>query len=97
MSYLYSPPTWRNVALMEGALRYGVPTSTVVYRTGGVWHNVMTAGMDDPAKTADVDSSGLVLFFTRPTVVPDSLFAEMSANALTPADSSWSVGTLTPA
>jgi hypothetical protein len=95
--YLYSPPTWRNVQTMEGALRYGVPTSTLVYRSGGIWHNTMVSGMDDPAGHADTDASGLLLFFTRPTVVPDSLFAEMTASALTPADPSWTAGTLTPA
>jgi hypothetical protein len=93
LSYLYSPPTWRNVQQMEGALRYGVPTSTLVYRSSGVWHNTMTAGMDDPAAHSDT-VSGLLLFFTRPTVVPDSLFAEMTASALTPADPSWTAGTL---
>jgi len=95
-TFLFTPPQWRQAQVMEGALRYSIPVSTVVYRTGGVWHNQMVAGIDDPAKTADVDPSGLLLFFTRPTVIPLSLFADISANALTPADPSWSPGTLTP-
>jgi hypothetical protein len=95
MTYLYTPPTWRNVQVMEGALRYGVPTSTVVYRQAGVWHNVQIAGVDQPVVLAcDVDSSGLRLFFSTPTPVPDSLFAELSAVA--PADPSWTPGVLTP-
>ena len=46
MTYLYTPPTWRNVVQLEGSLRCGIPTSTCVYRQSGVWHNVQTAGMD---------------------------------------------------
>lgn len=81
------------------ALRAGITTSTLVYRQGGTWYNQLEAGMDMPDVTqVDTDAaSGLLLFFTRPTVVPDSLYAEMSANALTPADPSWTPGTLTPA
>lgn len=98
MSYLYTPPTWRNVVQLERSLRCGVPTCTLVYRQAGVWHNIHTPGMDNPVvKSVDVDASGLVLYFDRPTVVPASLYTEMSTNALTPADSSWSPGTLVPA
>lgn len=97
MAYLYSPPSWRNVAKFPGAraLRFGITTSTVVYRQGGVWTNIQTAGMDQPVvSSCDTDPSGLLLFFDRPTVVPNSLFTELSA--LAPADSSWTPGTLTP-
>lgn len=93
--YLYTPPQWRNVQVMEGALRYGVLTSTVVYRQGGVWHNVMTAGVDNPV-VADVDiepRTGLRLFFTKPMVVPEDIHDELAA--LAPADPSWSAGVLT--
>lgn len=94
MPYLYTPPTWNNPIPMGGALVvHGVPTSTLVYRQGGVWHNKFTAGIDDPVvASCDVDPSGLLLFFTTPTVVPNTLYAELSA--LTPADPSWSPGTL---
>jgi hypothetical protein len=98
MSYLYTPPTWRNVVQLEGALHCGITTSTCVYRQGGVWYNVLTPGMDVFDTPIDTDAAtGTYLLFTRPTVVPNSLFAEMNANALTPADSSWTPGTLTPA
>lgn len=94
-AYRYVPPTWRNVGMLEGSLRFGVTTPTVVYRLNGVWHNVQQAGMDDPIVTnVDIDAaSGLRLFFTKPMVVPGWLYAEL--NAITPADPSWSAGTLT--
>lgn len=95
MSYLYTPPTWRNVVPLEGALRCGIPTSVCVYRQGGVWTQVLSPGMNVFDVPIDVDPSGLVLIFTRPTVVPDSLFAELSANGVTPADPSWTPGSLT--
>ncbi len=97
--YLYSPPTWRNVVVLAGALRCGIPTSTCVYRQGGVWHNILSPGMDvfDTALDVWVNPSNagdrLTLFFTRPTVVPDDLFAGLAA--LVPSDESWSPGTLT--
>lgn len=91
MSYLYIPPTWRNVSRIEGSLYVGAPTSTCVYRRGGVWHNVMTAGEQDVSGN-DVLSGGLLLFFVGPTTVPNELFAELSA--LEPADPSWSPGLL---
>lgn len=95
MSYLYSPPTWRHVQAIEGALRYGVTTSTLVYRQGGTWYNQELAGIDDPVvKDCDTDPSGLFLFFTCPTVVPDSLHDELAA--LEPANPSWTPGTLVP-
>jgi hypothetical protein len=93
--YLYRPPSWRNVIPMGGALNVGIPTSTVVWRQGGVWHNAMTAGMDSPViKDCDVDlATGLRLFFNKPMVVPDNLYAELLA--LAPADPSWTPGSLT--
>jgi hypothetical protein len=94
MTYLYSPPTWRNPVLMGGALTPKITTSTVVYRQSGVWHNQLNAYMDNPVvANCDTDPSGLLLFFTGPTPVPNSLYAELSA--VTPADPSWSPGTLT--
>lgn len=98
--YLYTPPTWRKVQLMQGAwaLRYGIPTSTCVYRQGGVWHNILEPGMDNPV-VADVDTitqpngTEFRLFFIKPMVVPDTLYAELSA--LEPADPSWTPGSLT--
>ena len=106
--YLYRPPTWRNVAIIEGSLRYGVPTSTCVYRQGGVWHNIQDAGIDQPV-VADCDvwvdpdpdlslnrpAPTLRLFFTKPMVVPGELHDELAANAITPADPSWTPGSLT--
>lgn len=91
MSYLYSPPTWRHAFSLDGALIAGITTSTCVYRQAGVWYNTLDAGPDVVPDT----ESGTLLFFTRPTVVPDALQAELAANAITPADASWSPGTLT--
>lgn len=93
--YLYKPPTWRNVVPMGGALNPGITTSTCVYRQDGVWHNVITAGMDNPVVTdCDVDAAtGLRLFFTKPMVVPGSLHDELAA--IEPAEDSWTPGSLT--
>jgi hypothetical protein len=93
--YFYKPPTYRMVQTMQGSLRYGVNTSTTVYRLNGTWFNVQDAGMDAPVITdVDVDAAtGLRLYFTKPMVVPDTIYAELSA--LTPADPSWTPGTLT--
>jgi hypothetical protein len=93
--YLYRPPSWRYVETMQGSLRYGITTSTVVYRLNGVWHNEMTAGMDQPViADCDVDEqSGLRLFFYKPMVVPDWLHDELAA--IEPADPSWTPGSLT--
>lgn len=98
--YLYTPPTWRNYAVMGGALRCSVNTSTCVYRQGGVWTNVQAPGMDLPV-VSDVDiwvdpanaANTLRLFFTKPMVVPGDLHDELLA--LQPADPSWTSGTLT--
>jgi hypothetical protein len=51
--------------------------------------------MDAPVITdVDVDAaSGLRLYFTKPMVVPGSLHDELLA--ITPADPSWTPGTLT--
>lgn len=97
--YLYTPPTWRNVVQLEGALHCGITTSTCVYRQGGVWHNVITPGMDvfdlpidvwvDPGNPANT----LTLLFTKPMVIPGDLYAELAA--LAPADPSWTAGSLT--
>ena len=95
MTYLYSPPTWRHEEILEGSLRFGITTSTCVYRQSGVWHNVQMPGMDVFDNPLDTEF-GIELFFTRPTQVPDTLVAELTANALTPADPSWTAGTLTP-
>ena len=99
MTYLYSPPTWRNIGMLEGSLRYGVTTSVGVWRIGGVWHSSTTGGLSNPDETQiDVDvTTGIKLFFGRPTLVPDSLVATLS-NALNPSsiggDPSWNPGTL---
>jgi len=87
---------WRNPSMMGWALRASVNTSTVVYRQGGVWYSQEIAGIDQPV-IADVDTdaaSGLLLFFSRPTVVPDSLHDALAA--LVQADPSWIPATLTP-
>jgi hypothetical protein len=82
------------VATVERSLRYGVSTSTLVYRQGGQWINVQDPGMDAPViANVDVDVSGLKLYFDRPTVVPDALFTELSG--VTPSDPSWTPGSLT--
>lgn len=98
MSYLYTPPTFRYEEILEGSLRFGITTCTLVYRLGGQWYNLLTPGMDAPVvKNVDTDPvSGQFLYFDRPTSVADSLFTEMNANALTPSGylSSWSPGTL---
>jgi hypothetical protein len=82
------------VATVRQSLRYGVSTSTLVYRQAGQWINVQDPGMDAPIVTnVDTDASGLKLYFDRPTVVPDTLFAELSGVA--PSDPSWTPGSLT--
>ena len=96
--YLYTPPQCKQHFVMEGALRSYVDVSTTVYRLGGQWFNVLTAGMDNP-NPADCDvirpntPTQLRLFFTKPMVVPDDIYDELAA--LEPADPSWSPGTLT--
>jgi hypothetical protein len=94
MSYYYTPPTWQMSAILVGSLRVHITTSTVVYRLAGVWHNQMTAGMDDPVvANCDVDTAtGLRLFFNSSAVVPDNLYGELAA--LAPADPSWAPGSL---
>lgn len=97
MSHLYTPPTWRHVGMLRGSLTFGITTCVCVYRQGGVWYQVTTAGPQVFDLAIDTDAAtGTYLFFTRPTSVPDSLVAELTANALTPADSSWTAGTLIP-
>lgn len=93
--YLYTPPTWRFVHTLEKALRYGLTTSTIVYRQSGEWFNQQVAGIDQPViADVDVDPSGLLLFIDRPTPVPDSLVTELLA--IEPADPSWTPGTAVP-
>lgn len=95
--YLYKPPTWRNPVPMEkgSALVVGVTTSTTVYRLNGTWYNVQSPGNDDPDLTlVDVEPrTGLLMYFNKPTVVPEELHDELLAVA--PADSSWTEGSLT--
>ena len=93
--YLYRPPTYKMHQQMQGALRYYIDTSTTVYRVGGVWHNIANPGESAPdVSLCDVDAaSGMRLYWNKPMVVPGSLHDELAA--LTPADPSWSVGTLT--
>ena len=79
MSQLYSPPTWRNVQTLVGSLRYGIPTNYCVYRKGGSWYSSVSPGI------GELDGADYV--FTTPTVVPDSLVAELTA---------FGQGTLTP-
>lgn len=93
--YLYTPPTWRNSIPMEGALVIGFPVSTLVYRLGGTWHNQLNGDPDNPV-VADCDiesTTGLLLYFTTPVVVPDALHDELAA--LAPADPNWTPGVLT--
>ena len=80
---------------MHKSLRYGVPTCTGVYRIGGTWHNIQVAGLSNPDETTiDVDATtGIKLYFGRPTLVPDSLVSVLTP-ALTPADPTWTPGTL---
>lgn len=94
MPYLYTPPQYKMVQMVEGALRYKISTSTSVYRIGGVWINALTPSQDIVGE-CDVDPSGLVLFFATPTVVPDTLHDALAA--VQPANSAWTAGTLTPA
>lgn len=91
-SYMFTPPTYRFVEILQGSLRFGITTCTVVYRQGGQWHNLVTPGMDNPV-IAQVDKLGdQLLYFDRPTPVDGSLYNELSA--LTPADPSWTPQTL---
>lgn len=95
--YLYTPPMMRMVYKFPGAwaLRFGINTSTIVYRQDGVWHNIAVAGMDNPVVAdCDVDAqSGMLLFFNKPMVVPGWLADELVE--IEPADLSWSFSTLT--
>ena len=96
--YLYTPPTWRNVGMMEGSLRSGVATSTIVYRQNGVWHNVFDQGFSNP-DVADCDvylqpnGQPMTLFFTKPTVIPGDLVTGLQA--MTKGDPSWTDATFT--
>jgi hypothetical protein len=95
MTYLFTPPTFRMVAIMRRSLRCGVPTCTGVWRIDGTWFNSSTAGVGNPDETTiDVDApTGIKLYFGRPTLVPDSLVSVLTP-ALTPADPTWTPGTL---
>lgn len=78
---LYTPPTWKKWGVMEGSLKYSVPTCFCVYRMGGVWQSIQIPGADNPiVKNCDTDAAtGLFLFFTTPTVVSAGLAAELVA------------------
>lgn len=94
---IFSPPQWQNVIVIAGrGLRVSIPTSTTVYRQGGTWFNVLSPGMSLPDVSAcDPSPDGGVMYYSRPTKVSDaSLIADITAHALTPADPSWSPGTL---
>lgn len=101
MTKLFTPPTYQLRTILESALRTKVTVSTTVYRSGGVWHNVSNPGWGAPdiATQVDVDTdtpSGIKLYFYTPTVVSDAIAADLTANGgLTPADPTWTVGTLT--
>lgn len=100
MSYRFSPPTWNRILQMEGALVLNVcPVSTLVYRSGGTWFNVQMPGIGQPDVATQVDTdatTGILLFFTRPTVIPDSLATDPNGPgvATTPADPTWTPGSL---
>ena len=81
MANLYSPPTWNNVSVLRGSLRVKQPTCYLVYRQGGVWNSVQSPGMGTPDVTqVDTDAaSGLKLFFYTPTIIPNSLVAQLTA------------------
>jgi hypothetical protein len=95
VTYRYSPPSYELHTQLERSLRVHITTSTTTYRLGGVWHNVMSPGEDQPVISAvDVDAAtGVRLYFNTPTLVPDSLAGTL-AGALAPADPSWTPGTL---
>lgn len=69
--YLYTPPLWDNVAVMEGSLRYKIPTSTTTYKLNGQWYNVQSPGMGM--------TDGADYFFCTPTLVTQALRDEMIA------------------
>lgn len=71
MAYLYTPPQWRNVQIMEGALRYGIPTSTVTYKLNGVWYNTQTPAIGE--------TDGATWMFYTPTIVDSATAAELTA------------------
>ena len=93
--YLFTPPTYRARQIVINSLRYSVPTCTGVWRIGGTWHNQSTSGIGNPDETTiDVDgTTGIKLYFGRPTLVPDSLVSVLTP-ALTPGDPTWTPGTL---
>lgn len=78
---LYTPPTWKRWGVLEGSLKFSVPTCFLVYRQGGVWHSVQTPGADSPVvKNCDTEAAtGQFLFFTTPTVVSSAIAAELVA------------------
>jgi hypothetical protein len=83
MPYLYTPPQrteiYRNFGNARGlATKHYVSTTT--YRVAGVWYNAVSP----PNETLAVAD----YVFLTPTVVPDSLYTELTA---------FGVGTLTPA
>ena len=82
MPYLYTPPQWKNVSVLEGGLHVGIPTSYCVYRSSGTWYSVQSVGMGNPdiATQVDIDAAtGFRLFFTKPMVVPSTLQPELAA------------------
>lgn len=71
MPFLYTPPTWRNVARICGSLTFGITTSTCTYRLGGQWFNTAQPGV------GELDDADYV--FTRPTPVAADIAAELIA------------------
>lgn len=69
--YLYSPPTWNNVGVMAGSLRFSIPTSTTTYRKNGQWYNAQSPGMGV--------TDGADYVFPTPTMVSQALRDEMIA------------------
>lgn len=91
---LYTPPQWRNYRQIEGSLRYSVPTSYCVYRKGGVWHSTITPGIDELTGFDTDPATGLQLVFYTPTIIPNSLVAELTAFG-PPAVGTTTAGTIT--
>jgi len=56
-------------AVMEGALRYYVDTSTTTYKLNGAWGNTQNPGIGS--------LDGATSVFDRPTIVTDALATEL--------------------
>lgn len=70
MPQLYTPPQWRNIIILDGSLRVGIPTSYCVYKKSGSWHSSQSPAIDE--------LTGATYVFPTPVVVSDALATELT-------------------